>query len=232
MATVFYGGLFLLWFVAVAFMLLQDVTPELAGGLWIFIALYPLVTIGSLFVSHMWQRQRRFQASLTILLLPFLTVLATLAAFLGRVGQLPLPGDQISNCYYIADREVRVQYYAPLPETAVRNREIHTVPEGHPRTFEPLPYEGESCGPEAEYYGVDRNHVYHRLEIVTGADPRSFEILSHGYTRDANHVFFFRPEAGVNLTEVDPRTIEVLEDGYARDALHDYYNGEPIADTP
>lgn len=230
-ATIIYILLFLGWLVAAVVMLLGGVTPNVAGILWILFSLYPIAVIGSLVGSYVWQRQQRYKAALSVLLVPFLLLLATLAAFLARVGELPLPGDQISNCYYIVDREVRVQYYSRAFESAVRNREIHVVAEGHPRSFEPLPYELDACGEGAEFYARDRANVYRRTEIVPNADPATFEILSDGYTRDANYVFHFHFEEGLLLTEADPTTFVVLGHGYARDGQHAYYGGERISNA-
>lgn len=151
-----------------------------------------------------------------------------MAAFFARVGELPLPGDQISRCYYIVELEVRVQYYSRPFESAVRNREIHVVPEGDPRSFAPLPYAQEGCGEGAEFYALDHNHVYRRTEIIPQADPATFELLADGYTRDAAQVFHFHFDDGLLLTEANPATFELLGNGYARDERFAYYGGERI----
>ncbi|MFA6405441.1 MAG: DKNYY domain-containing protein [Candidatus Paceibacterota bacterium] len=64
-----------------------------------------------------------------------------------------------------------------------------TIPFADPKTFRPLWYPiYEGCGPSR--YSVDATHVFFEKQIVTGADPATFEALILQYGRDKNGLWF------------------------------------------
>ncbi|MBL3658394.1 DKNYY domain-containing protein [Fulvivirga sediminis] len=88
----------------------------------------------------------------------------------------------------------------------------------------------------------DKNSIYfiifHHgdpLLKVEGADPKTFEYMERGYSKDAHHVFYHDSNSRQVkvLQEADPATFTVGYDNStqteARDKNHSYMNGETVA---
>lgn len=75
-----------------------------------------------------------------------------------------------------------------------------------------------------QQYATDGRFVYHSDDVVWGADPRSFVILSYSYARDDRHVY----TSGKQVTGADSQSFIPLDDYYAKDNKHVFYNGMTV----
>lgn len=96
------------------------------------------------------------------------------------------------------------------------------------KTFKSL---GSGAG--SGVYGKDKNSVFYRGEILSGADPTTFRLIddpeNHGYyLRDKDSVYF----GGVRLEGVDPNDFDVISSGAARtsDACYIGEKLQPLSD--
>ncbi|MCA9364721.1 MAG: DKNYY domain-containing protein [Candidatus Moranbacteria bacterium] len=104
-------------------------------------------------------------------------------------------------------------------------------------------YSGESMGDavdpvtftvfsENDSYAKDKNHVYYRGKVFSGADPGTFELLSKsGFSRDESHVYY----SNKMVSGADPGTFVFFNENssYTHDKNFVYYysesnNVEPI----
>ncbi len=63
-------------------------------------------------------------------------------------------------------------------------------------------------------YLHDSTTVFVNGNLIPGADPLTFEMISDAYSRDASQVFYFNEP----MTEADSATFEVLESPFSRDS--------------
>lgn len=83
----------------------------------------------------------------------------------------------------------------------------------------------------------DKNNVYHfniiGMEIISGTDASTFEVLSGDFARDKQFVYEIRLDSH-NLDVIsgaDPLTFKVLTGRYAKDKNNVYYAGMKITDA-
>lgn len=69
-------------------------------------------------------------------------------------------------------------------------------------------------------YKIINNKVYLLDDVIKDADPKSFECLDDGFSKDQHHVYFGLKKN----TEADPRTFIVLTNGYSKDKNYVYYD--------
>jgi hypothetical protein len=62
---------------------------------------------------------------------------------------------------------------------------------------------------------------------IAGADPRSFDVIAEGYSRDAVHIFYFDEM----ILKADISTFEILESPYARDVDSVFWMANLIPDA-
>jgi hypothetical protein len=75
-------------------------------------------------------------------------------------------------------------------------------------------------------YARDKNHVYWRGEIISNAEPASFELLAGRYAKDSEHVYL-----DLNVVEgADPKTFQKLpgKEIWGRDGNDFYYGQEAL----
>lgn len=71
----------------------------------------------------------------------------------------------------------------------------------------------------SNFYAKDKNYVFFGNEKLKNADPKSFEILTDGFSKDKNHVYFLN----FLMPERDANTFEILNNYYSKDKNHVYY---------
>lgn len=72
-------------------------------------------------------------------------------------------------------------------------------------------------------YTKDCDHVYYENRIVKKANPDTFVVLKDGYARDDKHVYFRD-----RIFAAEAKTFTVLQDGYAKDSKHFYLCGSIV----
>lgn len=116
----------------------------------------------------------------------------------------------------------------------IGNHQIIYTPYGdakiaHPETFEILDDGIGMYGPEG--YGRDAEFVYfftystetrHAVRLKTCKNPAAFTILTDGYTKDDERVYFCQ----VTVKRAIPQSFAVLSDGYARDDKHIFWRDQ------
>ncbi|MEB8433373.1 DKNYY domain-containing protein [Cocleimonas sp. KMM 6892] len=81
---------------------------------------------------------------------------------------------------------------------------------------------------QQQFFGRDKNHIYHAWDKLKKIDRDSFEEIGNNYWKDKSLVYFeyetsLRPLKGGSLD-----TFSYLNSGYARDSSFAYYFGKPI----
>jgi hypothetical protein len=66
----------------------------------------------------------------------------------------------------------------------------------------------------------DKNYVYVRESVLEYANPQSFQVLTYGYGKDAERVFFLFYHPTLVVAEADPETFFVTESGMGVDKNH------------
>lgn len=70
-----------------------------------------------------------------------------------------------------------------------------------------------------DIYAKDGKNVYRVGKIIEGADPATFEVLSHkAYAKDRFAVYFW----GKKVEGADPQTFVLIDPKHAKDAIHEY----------
>ncbi len=125
-------------------------------------------------------------------------------------------GFHIFNPAYIGNHQV---IYTPYGDAKI----------AHPETFEVLDDGIGKYGPEG--YGRDAEFVYfftystetrHAIRLRACKNPASFSVLSDGYTKDDEHVYYWQ----VTVKNAIPNSFVVLSDGYARDDKHVFWRNQ------
>lgn len=125
-------------------------------------------------------------------------------------------GFHIFNPAYIGNHQV---IYTPYGDAKI----------AHPETFEALDDGIGKYGPEG--YGRDAEFVYfftystetrHAIRLRTCKNPAAFAILSDGYTKDDESVFYCQ----VTVKKAISHSFAVLSYGYARDDKHIFWRGQ------
>ncbi|TLV03859.1 DKNYY domain-containing protein [Dyadobacter luticola] len=88
-----------------------------------------------------------------------------------------------------------------------------------PVRFKPI---GKSAG--LSYY-TDSKGVIANSNRLSGADANTFQILSHGYSKDKSNVFLIDGVELKTINEADPATFKVLNAYYSLDAKYVFWNG-------
>lgn len=125
-------------------------------------------------------------------------------------------GFHIFNPAYIGNHQV---IYTPYGDAKI----------AHPETFETLDNGIGMHGPEG--YGRDAEFVYfftystetrHAVRLKTCKNPSAFTVLSDGYTKDDERVYFWQ----VTVKRAISQSFAVLGDGYARDDKHIFWRDQ------
>lgn len=125
-------------------------------------------------------------------------------------------GFHIFNPAYIGNHQV---IYTPYGNAKI----------AHPETFETLDNGIGMHGPEG--YGRDAEFVYfftystetrHAVRLKTCKNPAAFTVLSDGYTKDDERVYFWQ----VTVKRAISQSFAVLSDGYARDDKHIFWRDQ------
>ena len=129
---------------------------------------------------------------------------------------ITLEGFHIFNPAYIGNHQV---IYTPYGNAKT----------AHPETFETLDNGIGMHGPEG--YGRDAEFVYfftystetrHAVRLKTCKNPAAFTVLSDGYTKDDERVYFWQ----VTVKRAISQSFAVLSDGYARDDKHIFWRDQ------
>lgn len=75
------------------------------------------------------------------------------------------------------------------------------------------------------------NEIELKLEQITGADPATFEILGHRYTKDKTNVYYENNQQFVPINNADPASFELVLDSAqydAQDKSHRYLHGKRV----
>ncbi len=129
---------------------------------------------------------------------------------------ITLEGFHIFNPAYIGNHQV---IYTPYGNAKI----------AHPETFETLDNGIGMHGPEG--YGRDAEFVYfftystetrHAVRLKTCKNPAAFTVLSDGYTKDDERVYFWQ----VTVKRAISQSFAVLSDGYARDDKHIFWRDQ------
>ena len=125
-------------------------------------------------------------------------------------------GFHIFNPAYIGNHQV---IYTPYGNAKI----------ARPETFETLDNGIGVHGPEG--YGRDAEFVYfftystetrHAVRLKTCKNPAAFTVLSDGYTKDDERVYFWQ----VTVKRAISQSFAVLSDGYARDDKHIFWRDQ------
>lgn len=125
-------------------------------------------------------------------------------------------GFHIFNPAYIGNHQV---IYTPYGNAKI----------AHPETFETLDNGIGMHGPEG--YGRDAEFVYfftystetrHAVRLKTCKNPAAFTVLSDGYTKDDERVYFWQ----ATVKRAISQSFAVLGDGYARDDKHIFWRDQ------
>ena len=125
-------------------------------------------------------------------------------------------GFHVFNPAYIGNHQI---IYTPYGDAKI----------AHPETFEILDDGIGMYGPEG--YGRDAEFVYfftystetrHAVRLKTCKKPAAFTILTDGYTKDDERVYFCQ----VTVKRAIPQSFAVLSDGYARDDKHIFWRDQ------
>ena len=125
-------------------------------------------------------------------------------------------GFHIFNPAYIGNHQV---IYTPYGNAKI----------AHPETFETLDNGIGMHGPEG--YGRDAEFVYfftystetrHAVRLKTCKNPAAFTVLSDGYTKDDERVYFWQ----VTVKRAISQSFAVLSDGYSRDDKHIFWRDQ------
>lgn len=73
-------------------------------------------------------------------------------------------------------------------------------------------------------YARDKSRVYRDEEVILGADPDTFQLLTYDYSRDSQSVFWFIEK----ISEADPETFEIMNNQYAKDKNSVYREGTAV----
>ena len=127
-------------------------------------------------------------------------------------------GFHIFNPAYIGNHQV---IYTPYGNAKI----------ARPETFETLDNGIGVHGPEG--YGRDAEFVYfftystetrHAVRLKTCKNPAAFTVLSDGYTKDDDRVYFWQ----VTVKRAISQSFAVLSDGYARDDKHIFWRDQVL----
>lgn len=125
-------------------------------------------------------------------------------------------GFHIFNPAYIGNHQV---IYTPYGNAKI----------ARPETFETLDNGIGVHGPEG--YGRDAEFVYfftystetrHAVRLKTCKNPAAFTVLSDGYTKDDERVYFWQ----VTVKRAISQSFAVLSDGYSRDDKHIFWRDQ------
>ena len=125
-------------------------------------------------------------------------------------------GFHIFNPAYIGNHQV---IYTPYGNAKI----------ARPETFETLDNGIGVHGPDG--YGRDAEFVYfftystetrHAVRLKTCKNPAAFTVLSDGYTKDDDRVYFWQ----VTVKRAISQSFAVLSDGYARDDKHIFWRDQ------
>ncbi len=125
-------------------------------------------------------------------------------------------GFHIFNPAYIGNHQV---IYTPYGNAKI----------ARPETFETLDNGIGVHGPEG--YGRDAEFVYfftystetrHAVRLKTCKNPAAFTVLSDGYTKDDDRVYFWQ----ATVKRAISQSFAVLSDGYARDDKHIFWRDQ------
>ncbi|MEH2954670.1 DKNYY domain-containing protein [Candidatus Merdisoma sp. JLR.KK011] len=131
-------------------------------------------------------------------------------------------------------RDITPEGFHVFNPAYIGNHQIIYTPYGdakiaHPETFEILDDGIGMYGPEG--YGRDAEFVYfftystetrHAVRLKTCKNPAAFTILTDGYTKDDERVYFCQ----VTVKRAIPQSFAVLSDGYARDDKHIFWRDQ------
>ena len=73
-------------------------------------------------------------------------------------------------------------------------------------------------------FRIINDKVYHRDTLITGADAKTFEIVSWNWERDANYYYFF----GKKVSYIDRKSFKDLDYHYGKDKFSVYYDDKVI----
>lgn len=93
-------------------------------------------------------------------------------------------------------------------------REVTPLENADPSTFEVV-----EQGKQSRFrYAKDKSQVYFELNIIPGAKPASFRVLSRdgAFTRDATRMYFH----GAPIENADPDTFVILDSDFGKDATN------------
>jgi DKNYY family len=98
---------------------------------------------------------------------------------------------------------------------------LHLIPpnQGTGGTYTSIP--SAPAGDIDSSYSFDKDKVFHRCQIIEGADPDSFEPLHPFYSKDADSVFY----GTSTLLNADVNSFRVLSHGWALDGRTVYLDG-------
>ena len=108
-------------------------------------------------------------------------------------------------------------------------RQEHTLTHADPSTFEPLrqtKFERGPCAGRNVEFGRDKDHVYFRSEVVSGADPKTFTFMDEYYARDKSAIY-----ANARRLTTRGASFRVIEGGYATDGRLHFYRDTVIRES-
>ena len=82
---------------------------------------------------------------------------------------------------------------------------------------------------DSNYYAIDAGHVFHKQDVINGADPATIKVLSEStrwpqYIADDSHAFV----NDVVIPGADPATFTMLNSWFSKDKNHVYFSTTTI----
>ncbi len=139
-------------------------------------------------------------------------------AALGSAGAWASTCPAVSSGYSVGQRVVFIVEDRTLQPPVRIEREVSGA---KPASFEvlrrPIDDRGQCAGRQIAY-GRDHKHVFHRWQVIPGADPRTYTFIEGSYARDKTAIY---AQARRLTTRLD--TFRILPAGYASDGRRHFF---------
>ena len=73
-------------------------------------------------------------------------------------------------------------------------------------------------------YGKDKNNIYFKEVVISGADPKTFKLIENGYAIDKKRAYYFKD----SITNSSPKDFKVINGYYSKDFNDVYYTTSPM----
>ena len=125
-------------------------------------------------------------------------------------------GFHVFNPSYIGNHQV---IYTPYGDAKIAHPEVFEVLDDGIGMYGPAGYGRDT---EFVYYFTSSTETSYAVRLKACKNPAAFTILSDGYTKDDERVYFCQ----VTVKRAIPQSFAVLSDGYARDEKHIFWKDQ------